>query len=350
MFKKSVRNNELKKHNIISRKKKLLLSIGTFIVLLLSITIGYLTHLYNKTEEIITESHEEVGREEEKSELRDKPVDPIDHNVSVLFIGLDTGQARSYGEASRSDALLLATFNKKQNTAKLLSIPRDTYVYVPEAGYSTKINHAHFLGGAKATIETVEEFLNVPIDYYVSVNFDAFIEVVDSLNGIYYDVPFEFNEMDSNDNKDAIHLSPGYQLLTGEETLALARSRKYDNDIERGKRQQEIVKRIAEKAASPSSAFKLGDVLESVGGNLKTNLKFDDLKSFLTYGTNKNFSIETINLDGKGGRMNDGLWYFQVNEESQAKIERELRNHLDLPIYIRESSDLANDHDEEIIY
>src|SRR5699024_10872491 len=88
----------------------------------------------------------------------------VEDNVSVLFLGIDTSDERQYEEKSRTDAILVATFNKKEGTVKLLSIPRDTYTYVPSVGYDTKINHAHFHGGPKASMETVEDYLNIPID------------------------------------------------------------------------------------------------------------------------------------------------------------------------------------------
>ncbi len=74
-------------------------------------------------------------------------------------------------------------------------------MYVPEVNRYTKINHAHFFGGPKATIETVERFLQVPVDYYAKINFEGFIKVVNSLDGIKYDVPYELWESDSNDDK-----------------------------------------------------------------------------------------------------------------------------------------------------
>lgn len=314
------------------------------LVVLLSAGIGYAAHLYQKTASVMGDSHESVGRVDEKSELRDEVVNPVEDNVSVLIIGVDTSENRDYGEASRSDALMLATFNKKRNSVKLLSIPRDAYVYVPEVGYSTKINHAHFFGGPKATIDTVEQFLNVPVDYYVRVNFEAFMEVVDSLGGIEYEVPYEMTEMDSQDRQNAIHLMPGLQELNGEEALAVARTRKYDSDMERGKRQQKIIKSVADKAASASSILKLDNVIEAVGSNMRTNLTFDDMKSFLSYGLSKNIAIQTVNLEGEGGRMDDGLWYFHVDEESVAAAQDELREQLDLPVEKREATnDFAGD-------
>ncbi|WP_163969628.1 LCP family glycopolymer transferase [Oceanobacillus halotolerans] len=314
-----------------SRKKKWILIIGAVVLLLVAGAGVYASHIYNKTENIVEESHEEVGRENETSELRDVSVDPVEDNVSVLFMGVDNSEHRDEN-ASRTDALLLATFNKDLGSIKLLSIPRDTYVYVREVGYFTKINHAHFFGGTKATLQTVEDFLNVPVDYYVRMNFNAFVEVVDALGGIMFDVPYAFSESDSDDNKNAIYLEAGYQHLNGEEALALARTRKQDSDVERGKRQQEIITAVAKKATSASSVFKLGDVLDAIAPNMKTNLTFDHMKSFLAYGLDEEIKVEDVNLDGVGTRHEDGLWYYDVYEENRIEVEQELRQHLDLEI------------------
>ena len=103
------------------------------------------------------------------------------------------------------------------------------------------------MGGTLTTIETVEELFDIPINYYVRMNFNAFIDVVDALGGIEAEVPYALHELDEFD-KFTINLQPGLQHLNGSQALALARTRKQDNDIERGKRQQEILSAIIKKS------------------------------------------------------------------------------------------------------
>lgn len=328
-----------------SPKKKWLIAAGIFILVLLSAGGGYAYHLYNKTEKMVKDSQEEVDRTNQSSELREEEVDPVEDNVSMLIIGVDDSEERQLESKARSDALLLATFNKEKNNVKLLSIPRDSYVHVPEVGYNTKITHAHAYGGPESTIDTVEDFLHVPVDYYARLDFDAFMGVVDALGGLDYDVPYEIDEQDSKDHPDAIHLEPGSQTLDGEEALALARTRKYDTDVDRGKRQQEIIKKIANKATSASSVFKLNNVLDSIGPNLTTNLTFDHMKSFLSYGLEEDITIDKVNLDGKGDYMDDGGWYYVVDEDGRSDVETKLRDSLGLPEY--EDSDNDNDDDSD---
>src|SRR5690606_38589254 len=146
-----------------------------------------------------------------------------------------------------------------------------------------KITHAYALEGPSSTIESVEEMLEVPVDYYVRMDFQAFIEVVDALGGIEAEVPYDLKEKDENDIHDAIVLEEGLQELDGREALALARTRHYDNDIERGKRQQMLLESILDKALSATSLTKYGSVIDAVGDNMKTNLTFKEMQSFFEY-------------------------------------------------------------------
>src|SRR5699024_10935243 len=105
----------------------------------------------------------------------------------------------------------------------------------------------------KATIDTVENLLGIQVDYYARINFSAFMDVVDAVDGVTVDVPYEFTEQDSSDKPDKVHLYESEQELDGEEALAFARTRKLDSDVEREKRKQEILQDILIKALSVKS-------------------------------------------------------------------------------------------------
>lgn len=323
-------NNEkhpsrVRKKKVKKRRRILLIMIPVFIVLLSTLTFGI--YLYTKAGSEINKAHVEDDRE--KSDLREEKVNPKVDDVSVLFIGVDNSKKRDFEGNARSDALMLATLNKDEKSVKLLSIPRDSYVYVPEVGYNTKINHAHAFGGPSATMETVEKMLDVPVDYYVRMDFEAFIDVVNALNGITVDVPYEFSEQDSNDTQNAIHLNPGEQLLNGEEALALARTRKHDSDLARGERQQEIIKAVIDKTTSLNSVLKYDDVIEALGENMATNMTFSEMRSFASYGTSGNLDVETLTLEGSDTYI-EGTYYYQINETSLANTRLELKEHLSL--------------------
>src|SRR5699024_2979753 len=218
---------ENRTHQEKRNKKRTLLLIFVPLAIILLAGGSFAAHVYITAQNAADSSHEPVGREDEISSLRDEAVNPVEDNVSVLIIGVDDSAQRDYEEQSRSDALMLATFNKERHDIKLLSIPRDSYVYVPEIKDYTKITHAHFYGGPKAAIETVEKFLDVPVDYYARVDFNAFIDVVDALDGIEFDVPFEIYTMESNHVQGAIHLMPGRQTLNRSEERRVGKEGRY---------------------------------------------------------------------------------------------------------------------------
>lgn len=315
-----------KKKRVLKKRFKILFP---FLIVIIAIA-SYSMYLHSKADSAISESHDDINRD--KSDLREEYVDPKFDSVSILLMGIDSSEKRGSDDEARTDALMVATLNKDEKSVKLLSIPRDSYVYIPEVGYETKINHAHAYGGPRATIETVENLLNIPIDYYIRVNFEAFMDVVDAVDGITVDVPYELQEQDSKDRADAIHLYPGVQKLNGEEALALARTRKKDSDVERGKRQQEIMKALADRTLSVSSILKYDDVIDAIGANLKTNMTFSEMKSFFGYLTNgTNMDIETLNIDGEDYQPGS-TYYWQLDERSLAKTVNILEEHLELPV------------------
>lgn len=326
------------------KKRRRVVSTILFVVLFTVLTAGgYGAFLYSKAQSVIDDSYKPLDRQSDK---RDKQVNPDVDNISVLFVGIDDSEARNFESASRTDALMLATLNEKDKSIKLLSIPRDSLVYIPSKGYEDKINHAYGKGGITSTIETVEELLDVPVDYYVQMNFEAFIDVVDALDGIEVEVPFELREKDSTDRNGAVYLKPGLQTLDGEEALALARTRKLDNDIERGKRQQEILKSIMKKAASAKSITKYSDVMEAVGDNMQTDLSFSEMKALIDYATaGSSLDVETMSLLGADATI-DGVYYYQLDEEALQQTILDLKTHL-MVSGQEDTQKLAENDDEE---
>lgn len=305
---------------------KTLLVLATITLLCVAIYGVYLT---KQAEVAVTQAHEKIeGRE--NSSKRDMQVEPLKDNLSILLIGVDDSEVRQQGaDYSRSDALMLATLNNKSKTVKLVSIPRDAYVHIPAIGYSDKITHSHSKAGTLGTIETVEELFDVPVDYYVRMNFNAFIDVVNALDGVEADVPYELLEKDEFD-QTAVHLMPGVQTLNGSEALAFARTRKQDTDVDRGKRQQQLVQAIMKKAASMDAVLKYDDVLRAVGDNMKTDLTFSEIKSLLYYLSKGMPQIDTLTLEGEDVLLPAG-YYYDVNETSRQMISEKLREHLGLP-------------------
>ncbi len=358
-YKKWSKTHLCKKIHAVNRKnKKKIKIIISAILFVLLIGGGYTWFLVNKASSAVRNAAHDLARGD-KSDLRDKAVKPITNNVSVLIMGVDESDVRGkeYGEAIRTDALLLATFNKDSKTVKLLSIPRDTYTYIPIEKKKDKITHAHAFGSAKngknggpqASIDAVEKLMNVPVDYFVKFNFKSFIKIVDDLGGVEVDVPVEFTEQDSNDNAEAIHLEKGVQKLNGEEALALARTRHIDSDAMRGQRQQLVIEAILKKLTSVGSVTKVGNIIDDINGQFVTNLTFDDMLSFYKYGSDS--EIEKLQIQGDDCYMAKGddtcsksagggrTYYYNPDKKELANVTNELRTHLGLPAYTKSYSD-----------
>ncbi|EJS64165.1 MULTISPECIES: LCP family protein [Bacillus] len=351
----SLQENTRSKPKKSKKKTKIIISVILFFLI---IGGGYTWFLVNKASSAVRNAAHDLARGD-KSDLRDKAVKPITNNVSVLIMGVDESDVRGkeYGEAIRTDALLLATFNKDSKTVKLLSIPRDTYTYIPVEKKKDKITHAHAYGstkngkdgGPQASIDAVEKLMNVPVDYFVKFNFKSFMKIVDDLGGIEVDVPVEFTEQDSNDTADAIHLKKGVQKLNSEEALALARTRHIDSDAMRGQRQQLVIEAILKKLTSVGSVTKVGNIIDDINGQFVTNLTFDDMLSFYKYGSDS--EIEKLQIQGEDCYMEKGddtcsksagggrTYYYNPDKKELATVTNELRTHLGLPAYTKTDSD-----------
>lgn len=287
---------------------------------------GILASLFLKVSDVTSSAQQDLERGD-RSEIRETAVNPSKDNISILFLGLDD---RDDSLKGRTDANLLVTFNKEAGSVKLLSIPRDSRVEIVGRDRQDKINHAHAFGGVDMTIDTVEHLLDIPVDYFVKLNFDAFLEVVDALGGVEIDVPFAFTEMDSTDRQGEITINEGTQLLNGEEALAYARMRKKDprGDIGRGERQQQVLAAIIKKSASFSTITKFDEILESVEKNLVTNLSFGNILSLHSYRSGLN-NIESINFEG-GNSTIEGVYYYELEDDSVKQVSSTLREHLEL--------------------
>lgn len=312
-----------------NKKRTAIKVILTLAVSLLICVSAYGIYLVKKAETAANNAFETAG-DREISELREEPVEPLHDDISILFIGVDDSETRNQpAETTRTDALVLATLNNEEKSVKLVSIPRDTYTYIPDAGFKDKITHAYGYEGPSSTIDSVEQLLQIPVDYYVRMDFEAFIDVVDALGGITAEVPYDLKEKDENDIHGAIVLEKGVQELNGREALALARTRHYDNDIARGKRQQMLLESIMKKTLSLGSITKYDDLIAAVGDNMRTDLTFEDMQSFFEYAKGGAPEIDTITLDGYDD-MSTGTYYWKLNEESLMEVQDILQSHLGL--------------------
>lgn len=289
-----------------NNRNKIILMILIPIMILVLAGVTYGAKLYAEAKKTVDDSYYELDRDKTStSKGNEIKVNPIEDTISVLVMGIDDDSARQLGSA-RTDALIYLTINPKEHKINMVSIPRDSYTTIVSKKYNgkDKINSAYTYGEEQATIETVENLLNVPINYYVTFNFDSFLEIVNALDGIEVDVPVSFTDTNTLGTGE-VHLEKGKQLLNGEEALALARTRHIDNDIKRGERQQLILQAIVDKAMNVGSINKYSDVIKAAGKNMRTNLKFNEMLSIAQTGLDGRYTFNSYVFDWTDFELED---------------------------------------------
>lgn len=299
-------------------------------LMLITVPTIFAFTLFNSSKNAFDDSFSQS--DQRQSQLRDSKVNAAKQPISILFLGIDDSSTRRQNgqsaENARTDAMILSTMNPDKHQIRLVSIPRDTLSYIPEVGYYDKITHAHAYGGPEASMRTVEANLNVPVDYYVRINMEAFAKTVDELGGIEYDVPYDLNEPNTMD-KGRIKLKKGKQQLNGDEVLAVTRTRKQDSDLKRGQRQMEVLKILFKKAQDTKSLYKLDDIIEIVGKNSKHNLSYSEIKALATNYLANDVDIQSQQLKGENELLN-GIYYINPDVDNLIETSNTLRKDLGL--------------------
>ena len=198
--------------------------------------------------------------------------------IHVMILGIDERK----DDVGRSDTLMVATVDPDKETASLMSIPRDTRVAIEGNGYD-KINAAYAYGGYTLTKKTVEQLLDVPMDYYILIDVRAFERIIDALDGIDIDVEKRMYYEDpwDDDGGLVIDIYPGMQHMTGEKAIQYVRYRDTEGDIGRIRRQQRFVRAVLQKATSPEVFAKLPEIVGEIAKSVRTDLGASDMLRFL---------------------------------------------------------------------
>ena len=229
---------------------------------------------------------------------------------TVLLLGMDsTIKDISTVTSFNADSIMLLTFNPKTYNATILSIPRDTYVPIgclkglPES----KITHSGW-NGESCVIKTINNWMNINVDYYIKVNFTALVSLVDSIGGIEVEVPYSFCEQNSEREwgDKTVYVEKGMQTLSGEQALALTRNRHpnpemcssewtnyYSDDIIRGQNQQLVINALINKIVKNLSLEKIESIIEAIGKNVDTNMQIDKITGY--YNVAKELALKTLN-------------------------------------------------------
>lgn len=268
-------------------------------------------------------------------------VSPADNEksgrINILALGIDGGVdgklLKSAETGTRSDVMILVSIDPQTKEVGVLSIPRDTRVFIPKVNDFEKIAHAHAYGGPDLSVQTVEEFLGVKIDGYVRVDFEGFKKLVDILGGVEINVPEDMNYDDPAQNLH-IHLKAGDQVLDGEKALEFVRYRRYVNgDIDRIKAQEQFLKAVLQKALSVGSIAKIPAIISQVTPYVVTNLTSDELLYLAKLGLEiKPESVKMAIVPGTPAYISDGgeaLSYWVADKQQTAVVVDELIRGID---------------------
>ena len=188
---------------------------------------------------------------------------PDQNDLNILIIGSDSrGEVRG-----RSDSLMVAHYDQKRKQPKLISIMRDSYVDIPGYG-KDKINAAYSYGGIELVRKTLKENFDLPIEYYVTIDFDQFKEAIDNLfpKGVTIDAEKDLD-------LDQVFIKAGKQKMDGNTLLQYSRFREdEEGDFGRIRRQQQVLSAISQQVTNVTSLSKLPKTTGKLLGYVDTNL------------------------------------------------------------------------------
>lgn len=264
-----------------------------------------------------------ITRPENQEIIREGEVDIAKEPFSILLLGIDTG-SQGRIDQGRSDVIVVVTVNPNTNTTTMTSIPRDTYIEIAGSNEMDKINHAYAFGGVGMAVNTVQNLLNIPIDYIVSINMQGFKDIIDTVGGVDLTPTASFSQN-------------GYTFVEGETVhmdgdMALAYSQnRYDSggDYGRQERSRELITAIFKSASTVDSLWNYTDILKSLEGNLQTNLTFDEMKVISSKYRDTLNNVENYQLKGEGEMIN-GIYYDKLEQASLDNVKEELHKQLEL--------------------
>ena len=251
--------------------------------------------------------------------------------LNVMLFGEDNRHGDDHG---RTDTMILLSIDNVHKKLKLTSFQRDTYVYIPGHGYD-KINASYTYGGAALSIQTIQANFGIKIDRYAVVDFDSFIDIIDTLGGIEMEVTQDeidyinyqmYKNEQSDGNPATITAAPGVVKLTGQEALWYARDRgltkgEDDNEIgidgddwDRTSRQRKLIEKMISDLRG-SDLGKIISIVNSVGPKITTNLKKDEITALVSH------ALTYIGYEVVQNYVpKEGLWYYDNDTDAGSVI------------------------------
>ncbi|NLD87037.1 MAG: LCP family protein [Clostridiales bacterium] len=253
----------------------------------------------NTDENIVLEMAEEISVENENQK---------DGFFTVLVVGTDKS-------GKLTDTIVVATFDTNTKSAALLNVPRDTASKTANGFH--KINAAYMAGGIDRTIREIKNLLGYEVNRYIIVDFDAFENLIDAIDGVEIDVPHRLYYRDP-DQDLLIDIKAGLQTLDGEDALKYMRFRKgyADADLGRIEAQQVFYKAVVKKLATPSTLLKLPNLVNVMLENVETDLTLGEMIWIGTkYVTMNMDDLHTDTLPNIPRYVNDVSYVFPIKNK-----------------------------------
>lgn len=260
-------------------------------------------------------------------------VEAADGKINVLLMGVDV-------DGLRTDAIMLASFDTETKEVNMLSIPRDTKMYI--GNRYQKINAAHAfvdesgeIGGATATCEAVTRITGIPINYYVDFSFDAVAHVIDELGPIEFTIPDLYGDgvgMVYDDPVQSLHINlpPGDYQLNGQQAVWLMRYRHgnvnpstgvfkgyVNGDSDRVEMQQKFLKAVVDQKVNASLILKIPSIFKDISSEIKTNFTVSEVIKYSKYLADfSSVNIHSYSLPGEysSDSANGDVWIPNMDE------------------------------------
>lgn len=267
-------------------KRTVWMVLAVIVVTAAVLAVYYFTSVVNELQDLNKEGENSPFYNVEKVDQEITPDPPKwegKEPVNILLMGVDA-RGLTEGEIPRSDTMLVASLNPVSKKISLFSLLRDTYTDIPGYGrdrINTAITH-----GPNVAMQAAGDLLGIPIQYYIYTDFQGFIELVDAVGGVDFEVEKDMKYTSKADKHEYdIDLKQGMQHLDGEKALMYVRFR-HDalSDFSRTERQRELLKAIADKMQTTTSIAKLPSILNGVNPYIDTNLTLNDMWKLASVG------------------------------------------------------------------
>ena len=326
------RNSALASNNGGKIKRPFVKILGLVFLVMIFVMGAYGFRLYAQAQNSLGKTYKAIDGKKVSTRINDKKP------ISILLLGVDTTdngiRDTETNYRGNSDTMIVVTVNPKTNKTTMVSVPRDTMAQIWKSSTNNtkkiqKINSAYNIGNEGSAVATTEKLLNVPIDYYVKVDFNSLKQIVNAVGGVDVNVPFSFSYGDTGEKES--HFKKGKMHLNGKQALDYSRMRYEDpeGDYGRQKRQRQVITAIIKSAASANTFTHYQKVLNSISSSMTTNLSFSDMQSvFFNYrGAAKN--IDSDHVQGYGSMINGSSYEVAPTKELR-RVSNKLRKQLGL--------------------